>query len=140
MRAKNLCLPLVISFPYFIARLLTPRCASRGQIHSSGQNRLTLQGNYQVVQKRKSRLRTRQALVPFHYRERVKELYDTIGGGKEHTCASDGEHCTEPDQEHVAMTDTQNTPASQLDRADRSEEEQLAAHIADLRHRIEQAR
>src|SRR5438094_6999802 len=30
MRAKNLCLLLVISFPYFISRLLTPRCASRG--------------------------------------------------------------------------------------------------------------
>src|SRR6266702_1696587 len=32
MRAKNLCLLLVISFPYFITRLLTPRCASRGMI------------------------------------------------------------------------------------------------------------
>jgi hypothetical protein len=31
MRAKNLCLLVVISFPYFITRLLTPRCASRGQ-------------------------------------------------------------------------------------------------------------
>ncbi len=31
MRAKNLCLLLVISFPYFITRLLTPRCASRGK-------------------------------------------------------------------------------------------------------------
>ena len=31
MRAKNLCLLLVIFSPYFIARLLTPRCASRGQ-------------------------------------------------------------------------------------------------------------
>ena len=30
MRAKNLCLPFVIPFPYFIVRLLTPRCASRG--------------------------------------------------------------------------------------------------------------
>ncbi len=30
MRAKNLCLLVVISFPYFITRLLTPRCASRG--------------------------------------------------------------------------------------------------------------
>jgi hypothetical protein len=30
MRAKNPCLLLPVSFPYFIARLLTPRCASRG--------------------------------------------------------------------------------------------------------------
>jgi hypothetical protein len=30
MRAKNLCLLFVISFPYFITRLLTARCASRG--------------------------------------------------------------------------------------------------------------
>jgi hypothetical protein len=30
MRAKHLCLLLVISFPYFITRLLTARCASRG--------------------------------------------------------------------------------------------------------------
>src|SRR5712692_8836604 len=30
MRAKNLCLLLAISFPSFITRLLTPRCASRG--------------------------------------------------------------------------------------------------------------
>ncbi len=37
------------------------------------------------------------------------------------------------------MTDTQNTPAFQLDRAGSSEEEQLAAHVADLRHRIEEA-
>lgn len=37
------------------------------------------------------------------------------------------------------MTDTQNTPASQLDRAGGSEEERLAAHTASLRHRIEEA-
>ena len=36
MRAKNLCLLLVISFPYFITRLLTPRCASRGLMATLG--------------------------------------------------------------------------------------------------------
>jgi len=37
------------------------------------------------------------------------------------------------------MTETQNIPGFQLDRAGSSEEEQLAAHVADLRHRIEEA-
>jgi len=37
------------------------------------------------------------------------------------------------------MTDTQHTPAAQLDLAGGSEEERLAAHVADLRHRIEEA-
>lgn len=57
-----------------------------------------------------------------------------------HTCASDGAHGTaEPDQEHVAITERQDTPFSQLDLAGESEEGRLAAHVADLRHRIEEA-
>jgi DNA ligase (NAD+) len=37
------------------------------------------------------------------------------------------------------MTDTPHTPTSQVDLAGGSEEERLAAHVADLRHRIEEA-
>ena len=37
------------------------------------------------------------------------------------------------------MTETQNIPGFQLDLAGGSEEERLAAHVADLRHRIEEA-
>ncbi len=40
MRVKNLCLLLAISFPSFITRLLTPRCASRGLIRDLGEARL----------------------------------------------------------------------------------------------------
>lgn len=48
MRAKNLCLLLVISFPYFITRLLPPRCASRGlnQYHGKPQVSLFFLRNY----------------------------------------------------------------------------------------------
>jgi len=50
MRAKNPCMLLGISFPYFIARLLTPRCASRGLILTFGDTARLVEGEDTTIE------------------------------------------------------------------------------------------